>query len=303
MTRPRRKTLEKINYKNLQSTIEKRRAKAGIELHGPARRKKVTSRASASAPRLKPVEIQVSRMQRTYTKSRAKISAAAPTLKQRRSKLSSFYEYTLNERGSRIYSKTPHEFTKSEINQLAKAVNDRLYKLEKAGLDEYSQEYQMIKKYAVDNYLNMYNLDLDTGKVRVTQDLSRFPDNKTKYEYIKVMQNILNARTSTIAGTKEAMGKAYESFMQRPDIVKQGVGISQDTYNDIWKAYRDKVKPNKKERLKSDVVMDFISAITDLGYNDIPSADIYKAFELFDEGSDNPYHDFYEMAPEVFSSI
>lgn len=300
MRRPR-KTLEGIQYKALQTTIAKRKAKAGISTT-PGRRKKITGKTS-TAPALKPVEVQISRMQRTYTKSRAKISAAATPAKQRRSKLSPLYEYTLNERGSRIYSKKPHEFTKAEINQLAKAVNDRLYKLEKAGLDEYSQEYQMIKKYAVDNYLNMYNLDLDTGKVRVTRDLRNFPDNKSKYEYIRVMQNIMNARTSTIAGTKEAMEKAYESFMQRPDIVKQGVGISQNMYNDIWKAYRDKVKPNKKERLKSDVVMDFISAITDLKYNDIPSADIYKAFELFDEGSDNPYRDFYEMAPSVFSSI
>lgn len=301
MKKARKKTLRRIQYKTLQSTIAKRKAKAGITIT-PGRRKKISGKTSTEST-LKPVEIQISRMQRTYTKSQAKISAAAPALKQRRSKLTSFYEYTLNERGSRIYSKTPHEFTKSEINQLAKAVNDRLYKLERAGLDEYSQEYQMVKKYAVDNYLNMYNLDLDTGRVRVTRDLSRFSDNKSKYGYIRVMQNILNARTSTISGTKEAMDKAYESFMQRPDIVKQGVGISQDTYNDIWKAYRDKVKPNKKERLKSDVVMDFISAITDLGYNDIPSADIYKAFELFDEGSDNPYHDFYETASEVFSSI
>lgn len=301
MRKPRKKTLAKIEYKALQPTITKRKAKAGISTT-PGRRKKISGKTSTE-PTLKPVEVQISRMQRTYTKSRAKISAAATPAKQRRSKLSPLYEYVLNERGSRIYSKKPHEFTKSEINQLAKAVNDRLYKLEKAGLDEYSQEYQMIKKYAVDNYLNMYNLDLDTGKVRVTRDLKNFPDNEAKYDYIRVMQNIMNAKTSTIAGTKEAMGKAYESFMQRPDIVKQGVGISQDTYNDIWKAYRDKVKPNKKERLKSDVVMDFISAITDLGYNDIPSADIYKAFELFDEGSDNPYHDFYEMAPDVFSSI
>lgn len=301
MRKPRKKTLAKIEYKALQPTITKRKAKAGITIT-PGRRKKISGKTS-TAPTLKPVEVQVSRMQRTYTKSRAKISAAATPAKQRRSKLSPLYEYALNERGSRIYSKKPHEFTKAEINQLAKGVNDRLYKLEKAGLDEYSQEYQMIKKYAVDNYLNMYNLDLDTGKVRVTRDLQNFPDNEAKYDYIRVMQNIMNAKTSTIAGTKEAMGKAYESFMQRPDIVKQGVGISQDTYNDIWKAYRDKVKPNKKERLKSDVVMDFISAITDLGYNDIPSADIYKAFELFDEGSDNPYHDFYEMAPDVFSSI
>lgn len=301
MRKPRKKTLARIEYKALQPTITKRKAKVGITIT-PGRRKKLSGKTSTESA-LKPVEVQISRMQRTYTKSRAKISAAATPAKQRRSKLSPLYEYTLNERGSRIYSKKPHEFTKSEINQLAKAVNDRLYKLEKAGLDEYSQEYQMIKKYAVDNYLNMYNLDLDTGKVRVTRDLTKFPDNEAKYDYIRVMQNIMNAKTSTIAGTKEAMGKAYESFMQRPDIVKQGVGISQDTYNDIWKAYRDKVKPNKKERLKSDVVMDFISAITDLGYNDIPSADIYKAFELFDEGSDNPYHDFYEMAPDVFSSI
>lgn len=215
-----------------------------------------------------------------------------------RNRLELLYENRINKRGERIYTLKPSQFTDQDIKDLAKGVNDRLYKLEKAGLQEYSQEYKQIEKYAVQGYLNMYNVNLDKGTIRVTADMSRI-DERDKAKYIRTLQNIMAAKTSTISGTRKAMKKAYKSFMKRPDIKKSAPNLTEKQYKDIWKAYRDKVKPNKKERLGSDVVLDFISSISQLGYYDISSAEISKSFDLWEESLDDPFSQFMQVVPQA----
>ena len=113
----------------------------------------------------------------------------------------------------KIFDKKPSSFTKDEINKLVKGVNDRLYKLEKAGLAQESRAYQNIMRYAMGGD-PAYNVDLAKGTVRLTQDMSRFKTKQEMYDYINRAQQILSNQTSSVGGTNKAIKKAYESFMK-----------------------------------------------------------------------------------------
>lgn len=210
----------------------------------------------------------------------------------------------------KTFDKKPSEFTKEDIKHIVKGVNDRLYKLEKAGLTKESRTYQAIEKYAAQNQLNMYNVDPEKGTIRVTEDLSRFPTNEAKYAYIRRMQEILSNKTSTVGGTNKAMWKAYQSFMKNPNVMMkdkdgnlQPIKLSFQEYKDIWKTYKDNVEPDADGKYESDTVIDFIHATREQNYEDIPKDQLAKAFSYYNEKK-NDYEDMYAFLinnPNVFS--
>lgn len=212
----------------------------------------------------------------------------------------------------KVFDKKPSEFTDADIRHLVKGVNDRLYKIEKAGLTQESRTYQTIMKYAAENDLNMYNLDLEKDIVRVTGDLSRFPDNQTKYEYIRRLQEIMSNQTSTVGGTKKAIKKAYESFMKNPKMMTmdadgkiQPIHITMEEYKKIWKAYKNNVEPDENGKYESDDVIDFMHATKLMGYNEIPDESLEAAFRYYNQERDR-YQDMYAFLidnPNVFADI
>lgn len=165
-------------------------------------------------------------------------------------------KFTKNKKGDNIYGVKPSRMSKKDIQKLAKRVNDSLYRLEKRGLQEESREYQMIEYYAIKKNSNMYNVDLSTGTIRVTKDLSRFKDAKELRDYVNTLRNILQAQTITVTGTKRAMKKSFESFKK----TVKGIGkqLSFDKYKDMWRIWRTKVSKDVRDKLGSEVVIDLL---------------------------------------------
>lgn len=184
-------------------------------------------------------------------------------------------KFTVNEVGKKIFDKKPSSFSEAEIKKLVKVMNDRLYKLEKTGQDEYSVLYNNIDKYAKNQIDNkgIFNITKG-GKPRITSDLSRFGSTmKERYENISRLLGYLTSKTSTATGTKEVMKKRYETFKQNPDI--KGHDFTLDQYKELWSAYRKYVREDMKEKYGSDVVL---SAIKE-GFYDMNPSQLMKAMK------------------------
>ena len=171
----------------------------------------------------------------------------------------------------------PTDRLRAEIKAKVKKVNASLRRLEKAGLQDESREYQLIEHYALDKNSPYYNVNLDTGAIRVTTDLSRFESPEDLYRYNNVLNNILNAKTRTVTGTREAMDKAFKTFIEsamhqdRPE-------MSYDQYTNIFKIYRTKVNPDRKDKAGSDKVVQMIrnTNLYEMDDDDIEAAMRYE---------------------------
>ena len=184
-------------------------------------------------------------------------------------------KFTVNEVGKKIFDKKPSSFSEAEIKKLVKVMNDRLYKLEKTGQDDYSVLYNNIEKYSKNQIDNkgIFNITKG-GKPRITSDLSRFGSTmKERYENISRLLGYLTSKTSTATGTKEVMKKRYETFKKNPDI--KGHDFTLEQYKELWYAYRKYVKEDMKEKYGSDVVL---SAIKE-GFYDMNSTQLMKAMK------------------------
>lgn len=184
-------------------------------------------------------------------------------------------KYTVNEVGKKIFDRKPSSFSEAEIKKLVKVMNDRLYKLEKTGQDDFSVLYNNIEKYSKNQIDNkgIFNITKG-GKPRITSDLSRFGSTmKERYENISRLLGYLTSKTSTATGTKEVMKRRYETFKNNPDI--KGHDITLEQYKEIWTAYRKYVKEDMKEKYGSDVVL---SAIKE-GFYDMNSSQLMKAMK------------------------
>lgn len=181
--------------------------------------------------------------------------------------LKELLKYTVNKVGRKIFEKKPSKFSDAEVKKLVKGLNDRLYKMEKAGVAEDSKLYQNLKKYAKDGS-NLFNIKGE--KVRVTSDLARFGKGAAKLQNINYLLGYLTASTSTVGGTKQAIKKAYETFKNNPALKgTPGENMTLEEYKRIWKVYRDHVSEDKKGVLGSEMVVnmfkkqDFYSMSTD----------------------------------------
>ena len=148
------------------------------------------------------------------------------------------------------------KYSEAEIKHIIKTVNDSLYRLEKAGLQSESAEYRKIEKYAISNPNGtgkMYNVNFETGTIRVSKDLSRYKNKKERDKFVDVLENILKSQTRTVSGTRKAMQKGFETVKK-----DYGYAGSLKQYINVWHTFRDQVSKNKRDKIGSDVVMQLI---------------------------------------------
>ena len=130
-----------------------------------------------------------------------------------------------------------------EIKRMAQVANARLRALEKSGQSEYSREYQLVEHYA-DGDPNgkgkIYNVNKEKGTRRFKTTTKNMTPEERSY-YVNTLRNFLNAKTSTIRGTKEAAQKAFQTYKKN----HEGVVISLDQYQMLWKVFREQVMADK----------------------------------------------------------
>lgn len=133
-----------------------------------------------------------------------------------------------------------------EIKRMSKLANDRLYKLEKSGQDEYSKEYQLVKHYA-DGDPNgkgkIYNTSEDSDRIRFTSSARGMTTEERSY-YVNTLRNFLRAETSTVTGTKNVAKQALATYKKNNPNAPEDMTYSQ--YQKLWKTYREVVIPDKE---------------------------------------------------------
>lgn len=143
------------------------------------------------------------------------------------------------------YDIKPSQVTDEEIRKMAKLANDRLYKLEKSGMSEYSREYKFVNHYATgdpNGKGKIYNVSDDYKRIRFTSTSKGMTQQERSY-YVNTLRNFLRAETSTVSGTKKAINTAFETFKE-----KHGENIpnlTQEEYANYWKTYRLMVQQDK----------------------------------------------------------
>ena len=146
--------------------------------------------------------------------------------------------------GNRIsYDIAPSKVYDDEAKAMSQLANSRLRTLEKSGQSEYSREYQLVEHYAVgdpNGKGSIYNVDQETGRIRFTTSTRNMTSEERSY-YINTLRNFLNAKTSTVKGTRAAAKQAYDTYMSNhPD-----VAISLDDYQMLWKVFRENVTADR----------------------------------------------------------
>ena len=148
------------------------------------------------------------------------------------------------------------KYSEAEIRHMIKKINDSMYRLEKAGLQTESAEYRKMMKYATSNPNGtgiMYNLNMDTGTLRVSKDLTRYKTKKERVKFVEVLEGILKAETRTVSGTRRALDRGYQTAKKRYKY--KG---SKEQYINVWHTARDIISKNKMEKIGSDTVMRMI---------------------------------------------
>lgn len=123
---------------------------------------------------------------------------------------------------------------------MVRKANDRLRRLERAGLYEESREYRLVSHYAYSDpggKGSIYNVNPEKDTIRFKSTLPTGQGYTREREYmINTLRNFLKASTSTVSGTRKAINKAFKSFMDNQDI--QGE-MTQDQYMQLWRTYHD----------------------------------------------------------------
>lgn len=148
------------------------------------------------------------------------------------------------------------KYSEAEIRHMIKKINDSMYRLEKAGLQTESAEYRKMMKYATSNPNgtgSMYNLNMEKGTLRVSKDLSKYKSKKERAKFVEVLENILNAETRTVSGTRKAVDRGYQTVKRRYNY--KG---SKKQYLNVWHTVRDIISKNKMDKIGSDTVMRMI---------------------------------------------
>lgn len=185
--------------------------------------------------------------------------------------LDEWLSYTVNDKGEKIFNKKASEFTNEEIKKMKKLLNDRLYKLEKTGVAQFSNMYNKMLSYSEKKTSLLSNED---GKLRIKPD-AKGADN------INEIRKYLVAKTSTVGGTNRAVKKAYKSFINRPSFNKEiKEKLTMDKYKELWKIYKENVSKDAQDKLGSDVVVD---AIKSIDFYDLPEDKLVDAFKYANE--------------------
>lgn len=180
-------------------------------------------------------------------------------------------ERHLTDTGHHRYDITPSEITNKDIAYMANVINKRLYNLEKSGLTEQSNEYQIIEKYAMKGAIS-FNVNMEKGTIRVkTSDKGL--KGREREEFVNVLRNIMRAKTSTVKGTKEAQKKRYEGFLESEGKTKKE--LPRKKYDDIWKAFR-KANKDREEKYHYSLAL---ALMDDEGFRSLTSDQMDVALE------------------------
>ena len=123
---------------------------------------------------------------------------------------------------------------------MVRKANDRLRRLERAGLYEESREYRLVSHYAYSDpggKGSVYNVNPEKDTIRFKSTLPTGQGYTREREYmINTLRNFLKASTSTVSGTRKAINKAFKSFIDNQDIKGE---MTQDQYMQLWRTYHD----------------------------------------------------------------
>lgn len=184
-------------------------------------------------------------------------------------------------KGNIIYNIPPSKVREAEFKKLVKRANDRLYKLEKAGITEDSHEYRMVEHYALSNPKGkgwIYNVDPEKGRIRFKGSLKGLSSAEKQY-LINTIRNFLNAQTSTVGGTRKAFKQAYQSFINNPQNKITGQ-ITPDQYRNMWRVYHDNVKQDKLTNQGYNVFMELIKKTN---FYELDPEEMQQAFDYIAE--------------------
>ena len=144
------------------------------------------------------------------------------------------------EKGNMIYRIPASKVREKELKRMVRKANDRLRRLEKAGLYEESREYRLVSHYAYSDpggKGSIYNENPEKDTIRIKSTLPTGQGYTREREYmINTLRNFLKASTSTVSGTRKAINKAFQSFKDNQDIKGE---MTQDQYMQLWRTYHD----------------------------------------------------------------
>lgn len=138
--------------------------------------------------------------------------------------------------------------TDLDVQHAINLANNRLRNLEKLNLIDDSNEYRLVKKYAVEQPNSkgkIYNFDEENeDKIRFLNysEYSKLSQEDRKY-FRQVLRNFLASKTSTKSGINKKYEKAYETFMG--NYGDQFPSMELEDYKSFFKVYRDMVKSEK----------------------------------------------------------
>jgi len=165
--------------------------------------------------------------------------------KKRKKKESSYIRKSLlktktTEKGNVIYRISASEVREKELQRMVRRANDRLRRLEKAGLYEESREYRLVSHYAYsdpEGKGSVYNVNPEKDTIRFKSTLPTGQGYTREREYmINTLRNFLRSSTSTVSGTRKSINKAFQSFKDNQDIKGE---MTQDQYMQLWRTYHD----------------------------------------------------------------
>lgn len=229
-------------------------------------------------------------------KRQAKKKAKKQNLKVSKTRKKQLFKYKEGSQGYKIFKVKAKDVKEKEVKWLVKTLNKRLYNLEKYGLQSSSQEYRNIEHYAISEPSGkgkMYNVNYETGTIRITSDLSRFQTREELTYFINTLRNIYSAKTSTTKGTRASMKKAYNTFLQTTGRTKAEVPFNK--YVEIWRTYREVVSEEKKSKAGSDIVVELI---TNTNFYDLSMEEIAETMEYI-----NNFEEPYEALDYIVDNL
>ena len=229
-------------------------------------------------------------------KRQAKKKRKKQILKVSKTRKKQLFKFTEGSQGYKKFKVKAKDVKEKEVKWLVKTLNKRLYNLEKYGLQSSSQEYRNIEHYAISEPSGkgkMYNVNYETGTIRITSDLSRFKTREELTYFINTLRNIYQAKTSTTKGTKASMNKAYKKFLETTGRTKAEVPFNK--YGEIWRTYREVVSEEKKSKAGSDIVVELI---TNTNFYDLSMEEITETMEYI-----NNFEEPYEALDYIVDNL
>ena len=170
--------------------------------------------------------------------------------------------------GSRGRPNKQYPYPKADV----KVVNERFRKIEKVyKLTEDSNEYKLARKYAVEYSKTYKGKIYDQNRLYEENQLRMISEEqynklsaKEKKYFNEVLQNILNASTTTRRGIESKYEKSYSTFMG--NYGDKYPNLSKEEYIDFFRTYRNMVNADKKNQF------DYNTLVQTLEYVDIGEA-------------------------------